>query len=161
MKRNHFQTKFSIINNYLQRRGELEEVPNYEINTVLDPINFGIVNSQFKSFRINVNGNNITAHSSKLNGIATNPSKAIDNNRIGFGSGSDTPQCVSNRNLFGRDGIPSFLVHFDTFIVFGEKIVPLKPILLNNWTHVLCCFFPSPNNMFPFLMSFNWNGILK
>jgi hypothetical protein len=132
----------------------LEEVTDDEIYTMLDSINLGIVNGQFKFVRINVNGNNRTTHSSKLNGITADPGEAINDEWIGIGSGSDTPSSVANGNLFRCNGIPTFLIHSYTFIVSGEEMVPLKPILLNKWTHSFYFFFFSiPNIKFPFLMS--------
>lgn len=66
------------------------------------------------------------SHFGKLNGISSNAGKGINNN-----SGTSAPAGLPSSDFLRRDGEPPLFIKFDAHIVFGEKVVSLKPVLLH------------------------------
>lgn len=81
-----------------------------------------------------------------MNGIAADTGEAINDDGCVL-----TPLGLFDCNLFRGDRVPALFIHFDPLVIPREKIISLKPVLVNNTTHP---FF----NQFPSLMGLSWEN---
>lgn len=83
-------------------------------------------------------------HSGKLDSIATNSSKTINDDTTATAAG------MPEGNLLWCNGKPTFFIHLNALVISQKKIISLDPILLYKWTNPFI-FLGSP-----FFFEFNW-----